>query len=436
MDDKGRIVKPTKNDLELMDKLNPRLREAGLELVAPRTMRRIGLGRSGISERQLSLEDIEPKDSDFLLVTARATSKNLIDNGWLVMDFTKKGVLESSVPFYMPKGRKKIPVFTQHNWGVDSVIGWIEDAFFSVRDEGIDFAGVNTVLRIDAGLVPELVRGILGGTVTAVSVTDEWDFDLSHDDLGDDFWDMMGREVDGEIVRLIVIKYKRVFEESFVGLGADNDARVLNARWAGKRPVDMDLYAPEDRGDEEGERKMVIVPGGASRSLTGVNSEDDAKEKEDAMGINSKAIGDILGESVADDESALDKIRQLKNAKALAVKERDEASAKAKELEPLIEAGRERVESLREAVKKAIGLIFKGREEKIPESLTKRIAEADFIVLKELAAMYEAQLESELKFPEKLGERSSVATPLKEGDEGEKPETRSSLKDAVTRVHP
>lgn len=433
MSNKSGIVKPTQNDLELMDKLNPRLREAGLELVAPRTMRRIGLGRSGISERQLSLEDIEPKDSDFLLVTARATSKNLIDNGWLVMDFTQKGVLESSVPFYMPKGRKKIPVFTQHNWGVDSVIGWIEDAFFSEKDEGIDFAGVNTVLRIDAGLVPELVRGILGGTVTAVSVTDEWDFDLSHDDLGDDFWDMMGREVDGEIVRLIVIKYKRVFEESFVGLGADNDARVLNARWAGKRPIDKEMYAPEDRGDEEGERKMAIVPGGASRSLIGVNSEGDAKEKEDAMGINFKEIGDILGESVADEESALDSVRKIKNSKALAIKERDEAKAELEKLKPLAEAGKDRVESLREAVKKAIGLIFKGREDKIPESLTKRIAEADFTMLKELAATYEAQLESELKFPKNLGERSSVSAPLEKIDA----EVETSINsDAIKAIHP
>jgi len=431
-DQESRIVKPKPEERALIEKLNPRLAEIGLQLTGPRTMRRLRPA-SVNAQRQMSIEEIEPREGDFLIVTTRATSRDLIDNGWIVMDFTREGVLEGSVDFYKPKGKRTVPVFTEHWWAVGSTVGWVEEAYFSERDEGIDNAGVNTILRVDAKLNPDLARGLLGGVITAVSVTDEWDFDLSHDDLDYEFWEMMGREVDGEIVRLIVTEYRRVYEQSFVGIGADYNGRVLGVRWAGGGPENREFYEGEPEGGapaRSGRRGMVAVPDAARETTGGIREGGGAREQEDEMNdvITLDRLGAILGKDFSGEkeplEAAEQAVRSLKREVEVMRESRNELQKKIEELEPMAEAGRDQIETLRADVQKAVDLIYQADEERCPDELREEITNADYKELQRMARLYEVKLKSALSFPDGV-KRSSIPSPL----EDEEAKTEKPLPD-------
>jgi len=452
MGEKSRIKKPTSKDLELIEELNPRLRKVGLELIGPKTMRRIGR-KDFSAERQLSLEDIEPQESDFLLVTVRATSQAIIDNGCVCMDFTGKGVLESSVDFYKPKGLKKVPVFTQHNWSVTSAIGWIENAFFSEKDAGIEYAGVNNVFRIDAKANMDIARGLKSGVINAISVTDEWDFERSHDELNDfEFWSMMGREVEGEIVRLIVTEYERVYESSLVGLGADENARVLGVRWAGEGPQDKGIYegAPDKRF-LKGSRSMVILKDVEPTKPTGGTREsDDAKKKEVAMStsISLATLGAFFDGEFDSEDAVAEYARKHKAEHAKLKVERDEAKKKLADLEPLAKAGEEFAKQLRGNVMKAAEAIYVSRNEKFPDDERKEIEGASIADLQRMQKVYGARMgetladlkivcskcKEKLPFGDFMGRSSVSEIPLLLKVETEKPETKRE--EVFTEVFP
>jgi hypothetical protein len=435
MKKKRLVIKPT-------PEINERLGRIGYRIMAPNVMRRLsplGLNDPADGKRELERKDLHPRESDILLIRARATSRDLIDNGFIVMDFTRPGVLEQSVPFYSPRGEKRVILTVEHQWGVSSVVGSVAEASFSAFDAGIDHAGVNVTARMDTRLNPKLARQVLGGAINAVSVADEFAVEISHPDMEpEEFWQNMGQEVDGEVVRIIVGETRRVFDVCLVGVGADPNARVLSLQWAdGSPPEDFQetngnsAGAGADEGGREAKRRRTFAPRPAA-TKTGDTPEGGAREQENQMdGITLDRLGAILGRDFAVPEDAEKFLREMRRQQEKLAEENKVLQEQAAELKPKAEAGEKFLETLRAEVRKAAELLYHGRGQKCPDSVLEQIKTADVELLRALAEAYGAKLEAAVTIPPEL-KRSSQPTPP---DEGRDKETAPE-NEAVKRLHP
>lgn len=172
-----------------------------------------------------TIDDITPKDSDYIYPLFRALSQGIVEGYWI--DYSKPGVLEASVPLLQGQ-----TVYTDHfYWRVENWVGSVNNAFWDAKGEksgGVP--GINTELKIDAILNPKIARGLLmkPPAIHSVSVTVVFEFEFSHPQLVEErrFWNLLGEEVDGEIVRLIVTKIVDYYEISLVYQGADRLAKI------------------------------------------------------------------------------------------------------------------------------------------------------------------------------------------------------------------
>lgn len=168
--------------------------------------------------------DVTPQEGDYVYPRFRALSQTLI--GGYYLDFTTSGVLEDSVGMLMGQ-----TVYADHwFWSVDGWLGVVSEAAWDAegaQSEGVP--GINVELKIDALLNPRIARGLMmtPPAIHSVSVTVLFEFEFSHPQLVEEnrFWNLLGEEVDGEIVRLIVTKILAYWELSLVFQGADRLAK-------------------------------------------------------------------------------------------------------------------------------------------------------------------------------------------------------------------
>lgn len=205
--------------------------------------------------------EIPPQDSDFLRVRFRALSAAVTRPSMegLVVDFSAAGLLESAAPLLY-----SVPVHKNHwAWDVEDFIGVVSESAFDAQGaETAGVSGINVRLNVDKRLAPRIARGLMmePSPINAVSVKVFFKFDYSHVDLVEKgmFWRMMGEQVDGSIVRLIVTEIIKFGELSFVGTGAD----VYNRRL----PDDDDDYQMEETEDNLG------VPLGKKKKAAGMSA--------------------------------------------------------------------------------------------------------------------------------------------------------------------
>lgn len=191
-----------------------------------------------------SIDQVVPKDSDYIYPLFRALSAAIIPGYWV--DFSKPGVLEKAVPLFMGQ-----TVYKNHGepaglWGcrqfdVEKWLGSVSQAVWDAKGEKVSgVPGVNVEMKIDALMNPRIARGLLmkPPAIHSCSETVIFDYDYSHQDLVDQerFWRMLGEEVEGSIVRFIVTEIISLQELSLVFQGADQIAKQI----------------PDD-GDDEGE---------------------------------------------------------------------------------------------------------------------------------------------------------------------------------------
>ncbi|MBA7602084.1 hypothetical protein ES703_09170 [subsurface metagenome] len=157
---------------------------------------------------------VPPKDSEFILAEFRLISKTLIRDYWV--DFSEDDVLKNAVGLAVGK-----PVLRDHHRTVENYAGVVESTSW---DESSDPQGINGVLKVDTKQAPVIARGLLvePPTVNCVSVTLSMEIKQSHD--RGDFRQLLGTEVDGELVRWIVTEIREIPEVSFVWAGADPGA--------------------------------------------------------------------------------------------------------------------------------------------------------------------------------------------------------------------
>lgn len=185
-----------------------------------------------------TFDDVKPKDSDYIYPLFRALSKAVIEGHWL--DFTEGNVLKDSMPLLEAQ-----TVYKNHYYyDVERWVGVVNQVAWDEKGEQTDgVPGINSELKIDWKVNPLIARGLLmePPAVHSVSVTVLAEFEPSHPTLWEEskwtFYDMLGEELGGSIVRFIVTKILAYWEISLVFQGADTRANVDDVRDAARESL-------------------------------------------------------------------------------------------------------------------------------------------------------------------------------------------------------
>lgn len=170
--------------------------------------------------------DVLPKDEDYIFVNFRALSKATVPGHWI--DWSKDNVLKDSVPKLLGATVYPNHDFTDiNNWlGAVQNVAWDEQGA-----NAQNVPGINATYKIDALMNPRIARGLLMNppAIHSTSMTVLFKFEFSHPDIANEsrwrFMELLGEEVEGEIVRFIVTEILEYWEASLVFQGADRLAK-------------------------------------------------------------------------------------------------------------------------------------------------------------------------------------------------------------------
>jgi len=309
-----------------------------------------------VSPTRLSLEagpngEAPPKnDGDYLYLNFRALSAAFVlDHG---VDFSDQAMLRAAVPMLMRR-----PVLTDHWFSIYGVTGTVIQTWWG-DDDGLGVPGIDCRLRINRKALPNNLLAEIEADPPlhlAVSVTPYFHWRKSHPRLSDDqFWELLGTELDGQTVRMIVTEMIEMPEVSLVWAGADPRARLLEMQKTQTGSVTMSGANP---------------PAGGAPPVTGISL---------AMLLPLATRLGLPAEQVADEGKALAAL-----------------TAKVDELLPLASAGRAHLEARRKECLRLAGL--KQPEHKVPEHLTKLVMEGSLESVEALIEQFGGQAAASLK---------------------------------------
>ncbi len=155
-------------------------------------------------------------------------------------DFTREGVLKNALLLFADK-----TIYTNHYPDVNNWKGFVKNP---VWDDKNNPPGINALMVIDRTIDAKLARGVEIGALRSASVTVWFKFERSHPDLRN-FYDHLGTEVDGELVRFIVTEIVNCGEVSIVWEGEDPHAKSL-AAGSGQEEIELESNQPGEGEDE------------------------------------------------------------------------------------------------------------------------------------------------------------------------------------------
>lgn len=179
---------------------------------------------------ELNLEDLKPKEDEFIEPVFRLLSATIVSKNWNPTDFGyHHEVLKNSMPLLLGQ-----TVNCDHSTDIGNAIGSVSAVAWQegYKDHGIKIpAGINGTLKIDGKANPRIVRGILmePPSIHSNSVTVQFAWDKSHPELDDrEFWEKLGTyDSKGNLVRRVVTEVVRYHETSLVSHGADPYAQKI-----------------------------------------------------------------------------------------------------------------------------------------------------------------------------------------------------------------
>lgn len=310
-------------------------------------------------------------DDRYVFATFRALSQVFLE--YRGLDFSTPGVLEAAVPLLQAK-----TVYPNHDFqDIYNWLGVVSNSFWDA--EGASSSGVpgiNCEIKIDAFLNYRIACGLMmtPPSVNSMSLTVHFEFEYSHPDLIEQnrFWQLLGEEVDGSIVRLIVVKIIDFWEASLVPVGEDRLAKNHGARGGGEPAESEDVDFAEMSAEELG---AVTLPANSNEEKT-MKLE---KSKKEELGI------DFEGDDVPETEI-------LRAAESHAATVKAFGGVKPEEVESLrkrAEAGDAYIEKQRGEVTRLAKLAELGADEKdLPSVIENQIKAADFGTLVELEKFY------------------------------------------------
>jgi len=325
----------------------------------------VNVGGADTSVSKSPVSDILPRAEDLISFQFRAISQRLVE--CYSVDYSRPGVLEASVPMLVDQRICK----DHQNRKAEDACGRITESVWDASGANSNgYPGINIRFFVDAKIEPRLVRLLSYGGVRSGSVTVGFEWEPSHPELLEQkkFWWLLGENVDGQIVRLIVTKILFYDEYSLVYEGADEDAKRL---------------PDDDEAEPETENVASQTAGQPSQPPQG-QTEKTVKltpEQKKTLGLSHAA------DEVADADvlNAIDRLSVDRTA----------TDAKLAAADAIISA--ERAEVVRLATVAELG----SAEGKLPEVLANVIANADASQLPALKQLYAEKAQS------KLGTRSS-----------------------------
>ncbi len=182
-----------------------------------------------------SLDELQPKPEDYLKLKFRALSAAYLGEFGYYLDFSRPGVLQASIPLMLPKDkggsrRTMLKFHRNHSEEIEARIGFVTGAEWGDATGDQNYPGINIDVLLDWKLAPNEARQLMSDPplIDSVSVAVIFEFERSHPDLPSwTFFDMLGREVDGEIVRIIVSKILDYRHVGLVTEGADEEADII-----------------------------------------------------------------------------------------------------------------------------------------------------------------------------------------------------------------
>jgi hypothetical protein len=290
-------------------------------------------------------------------------------------DFTREGVLKAAVPLF-----EGLTLYANHWPDVNNWKGLVQEAAWDDRNNP---PGINAMLVIDKTIDPKLARGVEIKALRSVSVTIWFDYERSHPDLAG-FWDRLGEEVDGEMVRLIVTRITQAGEVSIVWEGEDPFAKTFEAGAPDDAPAHTTV-------EEEAAMKLTA----ATMALLGIAVGTEITEE-----MLEGKIGE-MGSKISDLETKV-----------------GELEPEAKLGKQLLTETRERAATLYKALK---------GEKTVEAFVTGVIEKADLATARALCQEYEAEADKNIplacpKCGEKLTRRSSLETETPSAASGKRAE--------------
>jgi len=184
--------------------------------------------------------DGEPQENEDLYVKLfRCLSATTTQSRYF--DFSRDGVLKAAVALFEGK-----TIFANHRTDVTQWKGYTQGAVWDAKNEP---NGVNALFVLDRTVDATLVRGVETGALRSASATVWFEYEKSHPNLKW-FYDHLGSEVDGEIVRFIVTRVHNVGEMSIVWEGEDRYAKSFEVDDSEGDFIDQ-LSTIASQGEEE-----------------------------------------------------------------------------------------------------------------------------------------------------------------------------------------
>lgn len=337
--------------------------------------------------------DVLPKDGDYITVPFRAISKRFVPGHCL--DFTKDNVLKDSVELL-----RGATVYPNHDlFDINNALGVVADVSWDEEGKSSDgVAGINAEYKIDALMNPRIARLLLmkPPAIHSTSMTVLFDFECSHPNLVEEkrFWNLLGEEVEGEIVRMIVTEITEYWEASLVFMGADRLAKQAS-------------------DDEDGEYESFSAKGtpladaaaGAPQAEPAADDPPPNSNEEKTMKLTVEKKAELGIEFDGDD---VPETEILKAAESLAGELAKVDQVNIAELTTRAEAGDKYVELQRTEVTRLATIAELGAEDgELPAVISKQLASADLDTLVELQEYY----------GQKVAERFPNGRSSKEGSE-------------------
>lgn len=191
----------------------------------------------------LNIEDLTPKDGEFIQPVFRALSEVIVHKEINPVDFSEKGVLRKSMPLLEGASINADHETTIGNaMGAVSKVSW-QDSYKT--DKGILIpAGINAKLKIDGKSHPRVARAIMMDppAIHSTSVTVQFLWDMSHNLSQQDFFAKLGTfDKDGKMIRRVASDIKRYHEISLVSHGADPYAQKIQSTGDINNPIWADV---------------------------------------------------------------------------------------------------------------------------------------------------------------------------------------------------
>lgn len=329
--------------------------------------------------------EVQPVEEDFVEVTYRALSATLLHDR--PIDFSNTVMLKKSVSKL--KGQT---VFKDHETSVDNWVGRVKDAEWDNKTEGFP-PGINAVMRLDAVKDPMTVRGVVQGAIHSASVTVSFEWEPSHPDLMETntFFQFLGEEVNGEMVRIVVTEILKFWEISLVWQGADQFAKQIDEEG---NPVGLAANSTEELNSNS-QQKIVGNQLEEEMKLEELlkklfGTDVSVENLEAKIAESSKKVAEPINAELATVKEA-----QAKATQDLADKDikLTEASSKIQSLEKEAELGRTFLKGERD---EAIRLYKLAAGEGAKEAIIKSLETSDLTVVQAWKAEFSEQVEQKM----------------------------------------